>query len=505
MLVGREESGQLIDSHPQLRTVEVMSTTDVSESREELLAAAHRFMDDNDLSEGTLAQYRKVWEHRFVPWCAEGGIDPLDEEQCAEDTVAAYLVDRHEGWFSEADGSEKAAVCASTLDGELAAIAHMCGILGRKDPTRPYPRQVLAGMRRSEERRPGEGPQALTADLAEEVCRLDPSTGTSRAAAVAALILGHRYEIPVAQLIAMETADVGRSGGGFFLDLPETRYGLGGKKTAPARRVEVVHTADGELCPASSLDRLLAVTGDRRRLFADAFPSPTGQNSGLLRYVLSRAAAQARVHLELAPYPGAGMSDGDLARLVMFLDPEALRFYRDQLYSVFGHCGAFRGDELGRLRGTHIDSLPEGLIVYLATSKGDQMRSGQVVYIPVSPDPRVCPVRLLRRWQHLAGIGETELIFPHMHHLSLVRDQGMDTAEGRKAVRRITARLGLEGVWGTRSLRRGFCTSAANARENLVKIAAAARHRSLGTTRRYIAQVAVTDRPAPNALRELGQ
>jgi len=92
--------------------------------------------------------------------------------------------------------------------------------------------------------------------------------------------------------------------------------------------------------------------------------------------------------------------------------PDSMAGLRDSALLLVGFAGALRRSELAGLEvaprqgANWIEETSEGLIVHLATSKGDQESKGQQVGIPYGSNPETCPVRALRAWLQVSGIVE---------------------------------------------------------------------------------------------------
>lgn len=469
---------------------------ETSERLQDLWDGAQELIRKHRKSDGTVESYDLCVNRRFLPWCAFHGVDPADLSMCDEDAIAAYLVERLERpeLFAEF-GASGMPVQPTTLQAEIAAISDYYVERRLEDPTQGYPRQVLRGMIHAAQSA-SQPIAALTADVAESVIRLAPYERPHPLRG--AVLVAHAAEAPLIQVLALERPSIQRDGNEFALALPESRIGRGGRRIA-GRPARLQPASDPALCPVRTLAQLLDGPAGGERPLSYSGQS-VGDAAGLARARVRRAATAAGLEVVLDPYPGPGISASALHRLLCFVDPRLLRFYEDQIYAVFGASGAFRADELQRCRLCDVDILPDGLVIYLDTAKGDQERKGSVVYIPRADIEGLCPVALFERWIALAGIREPEVLFPRIDGEAIDRLRGIDPQAGRRAIRRLAEALGLKGRWSTRSMRRGFCTSAAQAGETLARIAAAARHTRLETTRRYIEPASPVTRDAPRQL-----
>lgn len=474
------------------------------EAPSDYLASLHAdsvaFTNEHSLSEATVKSYRLVIRSNFRPWCDFYGIDPDEPGHFDDDLVAAYLVDRHDyPEVFDAIGRKRKPAKANTLGVELAAIDWHYKRDGGTSPVGVYSRMVLAGMQPDgADGKPPPNVEAMTADRAELIASLSPELRPNWIRTL--VLVAHAAAAPLLQAASVEPEGSRRASEGWRLVLPEVNVGRGGHHVAP-RRTVLVRPFEAELlCPVRALDALVA---DGGHLGSPPFGRPDGlaDTIGYVRARIRAAATTAELPVALDPYPAAGMAAEDLQRLVCFLAPELLRFYVEQAYALWGASGAFRGDELSRMRYRDLDWFPDGVVAYLRTAKGDQQARGAVVYIPYAADPALCPVRLLQRWCRLAGIHGDRVLFPTIDGATVHWDRGIDVQAGRKAIRRFATQLGWEGRWATRSMRRGFAQSAAAAGEHLAKIAAALRHSEVDTTIRYLAPAKPADRVALQALK----
>jgi integrase len=225
---------------------------------------------------------------------------------------------------------------------------------------------------------------------------------------------------------------------------------------------------------ASSLDpHLGAIRWAHRKA---GHPTPTSDRSvkalmGTLRTAHQPAAKKARpLRIE------------DMERI--YANPEARNypsFERAWTAITFGFFGCFRGGEVMATRVENLTFTAAGVLVFVPRSKGDQFGQGEWVGI-ARRDGDICPVRQLEAWVSALPEG-TEWLFPSTRklgsHLTLkwlsndiagVCGYAFDDVSG----------------FSTHSLRRGFCTSAAEAGKSLLSISLKARHKSVTTSLGYI-------------------
>jgi integrase len=166
------------------------------------------------------------------------------------------------------------------------------------------------------------------------------------------------------------------------------------------------------------------------------------------------------------------------AALPSDLDP---LFARAWTATLFGFFGCFRGGEVVSTRLEHLTFSPAGLLVFVPRSKGDQFGQGAWVGIARRSEG-VCPVRQVESWVESLPAGSVWL-FPS----PLTPGRPISFMTLSTDIEKVCGRA-FEDISGfsTHSLRRGFCTSAAEAGQSLLSIALKARHQSCSTTVGYI-------------------
>ena len=161
---------------------------------------------------------------------------------------------------------------------------------------------------------------------------------------------------------------------------------------------------------------------------------------------------------------------------------------RDKALLFLGFAGAFRRSELVAVQVEDLTFTPQGLIVFIPQSKGDQAGAGSQIAIPYNPDKEICTVRAVRNWMEAAGINEGPL-FRGFKRNRLPRDTQLNDKAVADIVKKYMARLGLNpDDFAGHSLRRGFATSAAQHDLNTLEIMRQTRHKSEKMVHRYIEQ-----------------
>jgi integrase len=184
------------------------------------------------------------------------------------------------------------------------------------------------------------------------------------------------------------------------------------------------------------------------------------------------------------------VKDDLLAALVM-IDRQKMpvKAARDRALLLVGFASAMRRSELVGVMVEHITHLPNGLEIFLPSSKTDQDRQGRTVFIPHASGDR-CPVRALVNWLEIAGIKEGYVFRAVTRHDRIAR-QGLSAQSVALAVKASVARVGGDSkkVSG-HSLRAGYCTSAAEKGLQPWQIREQTGHKSDVTLAKYIRPVA---------------
>ena len=82
-----------------------------------------------------------------------------------------------------------------------------------------------------------------------------------------------------------------------------------------------------------------------------------------------------------------------------------IRSIRDKSLILLGFVGGFRRSELVNLDYEDIEEFDtEGLIIFVKSSKTDQVAEGKKVNIPYSNNEKYCPVKKLQQWIEVSQI-----------------------------------------------------------------------------------------------------
>ena len=174
--------------------------------------------------------------------------------------------------------------------------------------------------------------------------------------------------------------------------------------------------------------------------------------------------------------------------LADLFDEEKLSGLRDKALIFLGFAGAFRRSELVRIQYEDLSFTPQGLIIFVAHSKGDQLGHGEQIAIPYAPQAEICAVRALKKWLDTAQIHQGPIFRPVTKVQSLRNTQLSDKSVAL-IVKKYVRLAGLdEHLFAGHSLRRGFATSAAQHDIDALTIMRQTRHKSEKMVHRYIEQ-----------------
>jgi len=173
---------------------------------------------------------------------------------------------------------------------------------------------------------------------------------------------------------------------------------------------------------------------------------------------------------------------------------------RDRALLSVGFFAALRRSELAALEVADIDEHEHGLVVRLPRSKTNQDASRhELVILPRTADPLLCPVTNLTIWLDAAGI-TAGAVLRHVDRHNQINGQLAATAINR-AVQKAVRRGGVTGHYSAHSLRAGFVTYAHLRGASDRAIAHQTRHQSMASLGQYVrVQEAWTD----NAATQLG-
>jgi site-specific recombinase XerD len=232
----------------------------------------------------------------------------------------------------------------------------------------------------------------------------------------------------------------------------------------------ISHCADAGQSPGTIRIALAAIS-KAHQLMGE--PTPTG--SPIVRDVWSGI----RRTLGMAPkYQADALSPKELRLMVRAVPGGPLQL-RDRALLLAGFAGCFRGSEIRTLDVENVKADPDGLVLYLRRSKGDQEGQGESVGIAFGSDPTTCPVRAINAWLDASAL-KTGPLFPSARGRRLAR------RDVNRIVKRCAKRAGLMGRISGHSLRSGLITTAVKAGRSLPSIQRQSRHKDIATLMGYI-------------------
>lgn len=161
---------------------------------------------------------------------------------------------------------------------------------------------------------------------------------------------------------------------------------------------------------------------------------------------------------------------------------------RDKALILLGFAGAFRRSELARIQIDELTFSPEGLMIFVPQSKGDQLGHGATIAIPYAPDEEICAVHAVERWILTAQLQHGPLFRSFKRNKEL-RDEQLSDKSVALIVKKYVQKAGLNAAnFAGHSLRRGFATSAAQHDIDALTIMRQTRHKSEKMVHRYIEQ-----------------
>ena len=172
-------------------------------------------------------------------------------------------------------------------------------------------------------------------------------------------------------------------------------------------------------------------------------------------------------------------------RLILDAMPDGLNAARDRALLLLGFALGARRSELVALNVDDLETLPEGLRVFIARSKTDQEGEGRAVGVPYASRPDLCPVRAVTAWFDASGITDGA-VFRRVDRWGTIGARLGDRSVSI-VVKDRAALAGLDpGPLGAHSLRAGLATEAAAAGASERAIMGQTGHRSLRVLRTYI-------------------
>lgn len=191
------------------------------------------------------------------------------------------------------------------------------------------------------------------------------------------------------------------------------------------------------------------------------------------------------------PNKKRALSGAMVRSMIEQIDLDDPRGRRDRAVILTGLATGMRRSELAALEWQHVLEDPDGLVLLIARSKGDQEGAGQYVGIPYIEDGDLCPATILLEWRE-DGDGDGSVF-------------GVSDKTIYRLVKRYTEAAGLNpDEFGAHSFRAGFATEAGRDGATLIDIMAQTRHKSREVAQGYVQQTQLMEnRAVKGVLRRL--
>lgn len=176
----------------------------------------------------------------------------------------------------------------------------------------------------------------------------------------------------------------------------------------------------------------------------------------------------------------------DIFKEMESLNLPEIQLLRDKAILLIGFMGAFRRSEISALMVEDLTFSPQGLEIFVRSSKADQEGQGAVVAIPYIENAEFCAVRAVKAWLRYTGI-KTGPIFRGFTKKMDIRKTALSDKSIAEIVKKYVDLIGLDpSMYGAHSLRHGFATTAASFGVEERNIMRQTRHHSVNMVRRYI-------------------
>ena len=154
------------------------------------------------------------------------------------------------------------------------------------------------------------------------------------------------------------------------------------------------------------------------------------------------------------------------------LDEE--RAVRDKAIILTGFAGGFRRSELVSIDYDDLEFVPEGVKIFIKSSKTDQSGEGMIKALPYFENKAFCPVTFLKKWLEISKI-KTGSVFD-------ISDKSVALL-----IKKYTSFAGLDSnKYSSHSLRSGFATVSAEFGADERSIMTMTGHKTIQMVRRYI-------------------
>lgn len=163
-----------------------------------------------------------------------------------------------------------------------------------------------------------------------------------------------------------------------------------------------------------------------------------------------------------------------------------IQYLRDKSIFLVGFMGAFRRSEIAALTVDDITFSPQGMEIFVRSSKADQEGQGATVAIPYIDNKNLCAVRALKAWLRHANISEGPVFRGFTKKLD-IKKNALNDKSIAEIVKKYMSLIGADpSMYGAHSLRHGFATTAALHGVEERNIMRQTRHHSVNMVRRYI-------------------
>lgn len=182
------------------------------------------------------------------------------------------------------------------------------------------------------------------------------------------------------------------------------------------------------------------------------------------------------------------LTTDELRRIIAGIDRASLRGKRDAGLILLGFAGAFRRSELAALDVGDLAFKPDGVIITLRHSKGDQDGRGVVVGVLRGRTKESDAVFALREWISDSGAGERDPLFQRIAWSDRrATGQRVSGDTVNSILQERSAAAGLADLRLTaHSLRAGHATTAAENGVPSDRLARTTRHKNLATLAKYV-------------------
>ncbi len=291
---------------------------------------------------------------------------------------------------------------------------------------------------------------------------------------------------------------------------PATRRAYGSHLRAWEAWCQARNIGPAPAAPALVANHLAELAGKRAYVTLTSRLSAIVQAHALLRLPFDsrdpelRKTLQgiARAHGTRPKRQAAPLLAADVIKLASVCGGD-LRGERDRALIMLGFAGAFRRSELVEIKIGDLSFGPQGLSVFLARSKADQLGEGTVVHVAANPLSAQCPVAALQAWLGSAGI-EQGWVFRRITRDDAIGRQGLAAESVRLILRERAWEAGYRGAELARitphSLRAGCITTLAQASVHERDIMKHSRHGSQAVMRSYIRAAGVEEAFTSGAL-----